>query len=276
MIRLAVRCPPEAADRVLAELLELSPAGVEEAHGEDWAEFAIYGAEGELPDLGAVTAITDDGKLEVSAKPVPEDWADRWQRFHKPVTVAGRLYVRPPWAPPPRDELIDLVIDPGQGFGTGAHPTTRLCLELLCDLADEGPPTGPLADWGTGSGVLAIAASRLGWSPVRACDHDPAAVEEATRNAAENGVAVEVIRADVRSGGPPAAPSVVANLVSPLLEIVAQRMSAGEIEVPGQLVASGILAPEADRVAGAFAAAGLAESARRTAGDWSAIRLYRR
>ena len=79
---------------------------------------------------------------------------------------------------------IDLVIDPGQAFGTGAHHTTRLCLELLLELE----PAGAFADWGCGSGVLAIAAARLGWAPVLACDSDPAAVEATRENAAVNGV----------------------------------------------------------------------------------------
>ena len=164
MIRLAVRVPRAAAEIVLAELLELSPAGLEETDvSEGVVEYALYGAEGELPDLPALQAAAGDALVDVSTSVVPDDWADRWKAWHRPVDVAWRfrrLRVRPPWEEALAEESgIDLVIDPGQAFGTGAHHTTRLCLELLLEL----DPGGPLADWGSGSGVLAIAAARLGY-----------------------------------------------------------------------------------------------------------------
>ena len=96
---------------------------------------------------------------------MPDDWADRWQDFHKPLLVGERLWLRPSWEEP-REGAIDLVVDPGRAFGTGAHPTTRLCLELLLELEQAGEAHGPLTDLGTGSGVLAIAAAKLGWNPV--------------------------------------------------------------------------------------------------------------
>ncbi len=164
MIRLAVRVPRAAAEIVLAELLELSPAGLEETDvSEGVVEYALYGAEGELPDLPALQAAAGDALVDVSTSVVPDDWADRWKAWHRPVDVAWRfrrLRVRPPWEEALAvEEGIDLVIDPGQAFGTGAHHTTRLCLELLLEL----DPEGALADWGSGSGVLAIAAARLGY-----------------------------------------------------------------------------------------------------------------
>lgn len=98
MIRLAVRCGPAAAERVLAELLQLAPGGVEEEQGPGWVEYAIYGAEGELPDLGAVEAVAGDEPIEVSSAEVPDDWGDRWRDFHRPVQVAGgRVVIRPSW-----------------------------------------------------------------------------------------------------------------------------------------------------------------------------------
>ena len=163
MIRLAVRCPPAQADLVLAELTVLAPNGVEEERGPGYVEYAIYGGEGELPELGELDAVVGEGRIEVSSTEIPDDWADRWRDFHKPLLVGERLWLRPSWEPA-REGTIDVVVDPGQAFGTGAHPTTRLCLEFLLELAAAGEASGPLTDLGTGSGVLAIAAAKLGWT----------------------------------------------------------------------------------------------------------------
>ncbi len=126
----------------------------------------------------------------VSGREVPDGWEERWKRFHSPVLVAERIWVRPPWEEPlDRADVIDLVIDPGRAFGTGAHPTTRLCLELLVGLAGEGSP-GSLCDLGCGSGVLSIGAARLGFAPVVALDADRLAVEATALNAGANGVSL--------------------------------------------------------------------------------------
>ena len=190
MIRLAVRCRAELAEPVLAELLELAPGGVEEERGEGWVEYAIYGPPGEVPAVPELRAAAGEGLVEISATEIPDDWADRWRDFHEPVSIAGgRIVVRPSWEAAPSDEsLVDIVVDPGQAFGTGAHATTRMCLELLLELADTGEASGPLADLGTGSGVLAIAAAKLGFAPVSGCDSEPAALDAAAHNAASNGV----------------------------------------------------------------------------------------
>ncbi|HEX8690398.1 MAG TPA: 50S ribosomal protein L11 methyltransferase, partial [Solirubrobacterales bacterium] len=220
MIRLAVRCAPEQAELVLAELVVLAPNGVEEERGRDYVEYAIYGGEGELPELGEVVAAAGEGLVEVVATEVPDDWADRWQDFHKPLLIGGRLWLRPSWEAA-REDAIDLVVDPGQAFGTGAHPTTRLCLELLLELAEAGEANGALADLGTGSGVLAIAAAKLGWAPVHGYDHEQAAVEAAAANAQSNGVTAGFECTNLRAGLPELAPTVVANLTAPVLTAVA-------------------------------------------------------
>ena len=124
MIRLAVRAPPEHADRVLAELLELAPGGVEEERGETYVEFAIYGPPGEVPDLGELQAAAGGGLVDVTTTSVPDDWADRWTDFHRPIEVRGRIGVRPSWWDA-KEGLIDVVVDPGRAFGTGGHPTTE-------------------------------------------------------------------------------------------------------------------------------------------------------
>ena len=272
MIRLAIRCPADRAEHVLAELLELAPNGVEEDHDGDWVEYAIYGAPGELPALPELEAAAGSGLVAVTSTEVPDDWADRWRDFHEPVLIGGRVWVRPSWAPPAPEGAVDVIVDPGQAFGTGAHATTRMCIELLLRLAADGRAAGSLADLGTGSAVLAIVAARLGWDPVLALDRELPALEAATANARLNGVALEVRRADVRQEAPPAVGTVVANLTAPLLLAVAEALD----PPPGALVCSGALAAEADEVNAAFAARGLRESARREDGDWAAMTFLKR
>lgn len=270
MVRLAVRVRREDAELVLAELLELAPSGVEEADvGGDVVEYAVYGAPGEVPELPDLRAAAGGALVEVVTTEVADDWADRWRAFHRPIEVAGRLYVRPPWEPA-RDGLLDVVIDPGQAFGTGAHHTTRLCLELL---AEQEPAAGDgVMDLGCGSGVLAIAAAKLGWSPVAGIDHELESVRATAENAAVNGVEVDVRRFDLVRGGPaPTAPTVLANLLRPLLLCVARAGFDGE--PPRTLIASGLLAHEADEVAAAFARHGLREADRRHGGEWAALLL---
>ncbi len=278
MIRLAIRVARADAEIALAELLELAPAGVEEIDRGDTIEYAVYGAPGELPALPDLRAAAGEAFVDLTTTEVADDWASRWREFHKPVTVGGRLHVRPPWSAPVGATdagagLIDIVIDPNQAFGTGAHHTTRLCLEALLALA----PGGPLVDLGCGSGVLAIAAARLGWGPVLAIDHEHEAVIAARENTVVNGVPhVEVRHGDLLHGGGPApsAPTVVANLLRPLLEHVARVGFEGE--PPNVLVASGLLRAEADGIAAAFAAGhGLHERSRRESGEWAALVLAR-
>jgi ribosomal protein L11 methyltransferase len=268
VIRLAVRCRPEQAELVLAELAVLAPNGVEEERAAGYVEYAIYGGDGELPDVGLLEAVAGEALVEVSASEVPDDWADRWQDFHRPLLVGGRLWLRPSWEAP-REGALDVVVDPGQAFGTGAHPTTRLCLELLLAVERSDGAQGSLSDLGTGSGVLAIAAAKLGWGPVAAFDHETAALEAAAANAAANGVALELGRVNLREVLPELAPTVIANLTAPLLRSVAERLRGRE--PPARLICSGALRSEAGDVSSAFAAAGLAEREVRSEGDWAAI-----
>ena len=264
MIRLALRVRREEAEVALAELLALAPGGVEEVDLGDRVEYAIYGAPGELPALPDLEAAAGDALVEVRTTEVADDWAERWKAFHRPVDL-GPLRVRPPWDEP-REGALDLVIDPGQAFGTGGHATTRLCLELLLDLE----PGGPFADLGCGSGVLAIAAAKLGWEPVAALDFDPLAVDATRENAAVNGVELEAGRWDLRERPAPAAPVVAANLLRPLL------LELRFTEPPQCLIASGLLIAEADEAASHLSAAhGLVERRRISAGEWSALLLER-
>jgi ribosomal protein L11 methyltransferase len=293
LIRLAVRCVPELAEQVLAELTVLAPNGVEEERGRDYVEYAIYGGEGELPELGEIEAAAGGGLVELVATTVPDDWADRWQDFHKPLLVGSRLWLRPSWEEP-REDTIDVVVDPGQAFGTGAHPTTRLCLELLLELEEADEASGPLVDLGTGSGVLAIAAAKLGWDPVVGYDHEPASIEAATANAAANEVSASFKLTNLREGLPLLAPTVVANLPAPVLKTVAEPPASDEggrgrgrrslpavappspPPSPATLACSGLLPSELDDIAATFAPTGLSEVDRRQDGDWAALLLRRR
>ncbi len=266
MIRLALRVRRADADIVLAELLELAPGGVEETDEGELVEFAVYGAPGELPALPDLRAAAGAAFVDVRSREIPDDWYDGWKQFHRPIVVGERLRVRPPWEEPAdAAHLIDIVIDPGQAFGTGGHHTTRLCLELMLGVE----PRGALADLGCGSGVLAIAGAELGWAPVHAVDHEAPAVAAAQANAAANGVDVQVARLDLRTAPPPRAATVVANLLAPLLLGLADSL----LELPETLIVGGLLLAEADPIAAAFAQRGMVERDRRTGGDWAALTL---
>jgi ribosomal protein L11 methyltransferase len=258
---------------VLAELVQLAPGGVEEEAGPGWVEYAIYGAEGELPDLGEVEAAAGDDLVEITSEKVPDDWADRWRDFHEPTVLAGgRVVIRPDWHASPEPNALDVVIDPGQAFGTGAHPTTRMCVELLVRLADEGNASGALVDLGTGSAVLAIVAAKLGWSPVLGVDHELPAIVAAGENAGANGVEMTFERKNLRAEPAPAAPTMVANLTAPVLRDVASNIA----QAPERLILSGLLTEEAQGVADEFRVHGLEVAERLDSGDWSALLLTRR
>ncbi len=272
MLRLALRVPREQAELVLAELLELAPSGVEESEPEPGIiEYAVYGAPGELPALPELTACVgaeaDSGAamIQVRTEEIPDDWAVRWRSFHRPLVLDGRLTVRPPWEPPGATP-VDVIIDPGQAFGTGAHATTRLCLELLLDTPG---PREMLIDVGCGSGVLAIVAARLGWEPVLALDYDPAAVTATRENAAANDVTLEVLEFDLRDDQVPDCQLAVANVLAAPL----RAWAATQRRFPAQLILSGLLVEEADLVAAAFAARGGVVQERRHRSEWAALRM---
>jgi ribosomal protein L11 methyltransferase len=278
LIRLALRCRAPEAEPVLAQLLELAPAGVEEVSEPDGlagvVEYAVYGAPGELPELGQLQAMAGGALVELRSERVPDDGGERWKRFYHPLLIGGRLYVRPPWErPAERGSVTEVVIDPGRAFGTGTHDTTAMCLELLLETAPAPrifARRRSFCDLGCGSGVLAIAAARLGFEPVLAVDLEQSAIEESGRNARLNYVELELRRLDLRHGRCPNADVVCANLTTALLEqVAASWANAGER--PGELVASGFLGAEIERIGKALEPAGL--SVRRTLarGDWGAL-----
>ncbi len=267
MIRLAVRVSREQAELVLAELLELAPGGVEETDITGAVvEYAVYGAPGELPALPDLKAAAGGALVEISTSEIADDWSDRWREFHRPLVLGDQLTVRPPWGPRGQTAL-DVVIDPGQAFGTGAHATTRLCLGLML----RRPAQGSFVDVGCGSGVLAIVAAKLGWEPVLALDNDPAAVQATIDNAARNEVALDVRLFDLRAEQVPDCDFGAANVLARPL----RAWAASQRRLPPALILSGLLVEEADGVAGAFALRRMLERERRELDGWAALRLAR-
>jgi ribosomal protein L11 methyltransferase len=178
-------------------MLELFPEGFEEVERDEGVELAAYtdarGEERLWHVFGGAQSVD-----------IADGWEDRWRSFHRPVEI-GRLWVGPPWETP-AEGLVAVVVDPGRAFGTGAHPTTRLCLELLQLLEPR-----PLLDVGCGSGVLSIAAALLGFAPVLGVDVETAAIDATLANARANGVTVEALL--VAPGGSlPAADVCVCNI----------------------------------------------------------------
>jgi ribosomal protein L11 methyltransferase len=295
VIRLAVRVSIEQAELVLAELLELAPAGVEEVPvGAEMVEYAVYGAPGELPSLPDLRAVAGGALVEISTSEIADNWQERWKQFHHPILIESpgvrgsheyvvpALHVRPPWEAPSTygdGPVCEIVIDPGQAFGTGAHASTRMCLELLMELARSDESRGALLDVGTGSGVLAIAAAGLGFDPVLGLDHERESVQAARENAIINAVELEVRDFDLRTqplpwldraDGPDSGIVVLANLLRPLLLDLASTMATA----PAHLIASGLLREEVDEVVGAFGQRlGLRERERRASGEWAAVWL---
>lgn len=246
---MAVRVPLERAEEARALMLDLAPEGFEERERGTEVELAAYtDAHGGSRIARAFGAAQEDD--------VPADWGERWRTFHRPAR-AGPFWVGPSWEGAPGD-AIPIVIDPGLAFGTGAHATTRLCLELLAEV-----PKGSLLDAGCGSGVLSIAAAKLGFSPVHAIDDDPFAVETTLGNARVNGVTVNATAGDVTQLPLPSVDLAIANIAIETVELLAARLDARE------LVASGYLQRNAPSTPGWTAVE------RRTLDGWAADRLRR-
>ena len=206
-----------------------APAGFEEHTDADTTELAVY-----VDDEG-VDAIRE-AFPQATVEAVEGGWEDRWKEFHRPVVVGG-LWVGPPWIEPPTDRPT-VVVDPGRAFGTGAHPTTRACIEALSRLE-----RGSLLDAGCGSGVVAVAAARLGFEPVHAVDLDEVAVDVAAATARLNDVAVEVSPADVLRDPLVSSDVVVANIELPVVEQLLERLDARHAVTSGYFASERPSAP---------------------------------
>lgn len=222
--------PAAEAEIARARILELAPGGFEEVEHSNEIELAVYADEHGEAALRAAFEVVSSSEIEPG-------WDERWREFHRPVE-AGGLWIGPPWEEMPPD-ATGVVIDPGRAFGTGAHPTTRACVELLA--AEE---RGSVLDAGCGSGVLAVAAVRLGFGPVVAVDLDPAAVACTRDNADRNGVVLDSRLADVLRDELPASDVVVANIELVTVETLLPRLPAR------RAITSGYLANEAPTALG--------------------------
>jgi len=206
-----------------------------------------------------------------------EDWAEAWKAHYHPVRIGQRLLIQPRWlAPQARPGDLVITLDPGMAFGTGTHPTTQLCLEALEDLTQPGAKA---LDLGCGSGILAIAAARLGAAHVLALDIDPTAVRIAAENAAANGVADRIT---AQEGSLESLVGSARRFDLAAVNILARTIIAmcdnhlGDVVRPGGLaIFSGIIADQADDVEAALRRTGLEPYARRQQGDWVLIEARR-
>jgi ribosomal protein L11 methyltransferase len=197
-----------------------------------------------------------EGVQVASLQPLPEqDWVRITQAQFAPVSITPAFWVVPSWHAPPAEARTVIRLDPGLAFGTGTHPTTRLCLRWIADHAGvRGPGWSRVLDYGCGSGILAIAAALHGARGVDAVDIDPAAVTATSANALANGVAVHAALPDAAVG---LYPLVLANILATPLKLLAPLL-AGHLAAGGALVLAGILERQAGELQAAYGAAGLA------------------
>ncbi len=221
LIKVSTQVPLARAEEARALAVELAPGGFEETETGATLTVSFYVDLGELERIRAAFPV-------VSESPVQVGWEDGWRAFHRPVR-AGGIWIGPPWESPDPGEPA-VVIDPGRAFGTGAHPTTRLCIDLLARAE-----RGSLLDVGCGSGVLSIAAARLGFDPITAVDNDPVAVETTNANAAANGVVVDASVLDGESDELPRTDVAVANVLLAPVEKILTRLEAPTAITSGYL-----------------------------------------
>ena len=221
--------PAGAAEEARTALLDLVPEGFEEVERAGGVELAAYVDPAREP---AIRAAFPDAVGEA----VEPGWEERWRDFHRPIRV-GPLWIGPPWRIPDAGALA-VVIDPGLAFGTGAHPSTRLCLEFLLEA-----PLGAVVDLGCGSGVLAVAAAKLGFGPVRAVDLDPRAVAAARANARANAVSIEVELEDALTAAACPVDLVLANITLDAVRSVGSSLAAERVLTAGYLAAESLEIP---------------------------------
>ena len=266
MRQVALTVRADALEAVLDRLLPLVPQGVHEAPAADGAiALDVYGPG---PSLEELKAAGGDALLGAAQGEAPDDAAERRLLALSALPPVAGVVVRPSGSPAPGPGVLDVVIDsPGGAFGSGTHPTTVMCLQLLMALE----PGGAFADLGCGTGVLAITAALRGWRPVLGIDHEALGVEAARANAGRNGVELELAHADLLTLDPPAAPTVSANVPPAVHEHVAARLPA---EV-SRLIVSGVAQDAIDGVTAGYERAGLSREGALSEGGWAAALLVR-
>jgi ribosomal protein L11 methyltransferase len=227
--------------------------------------------------LGMITPVPTPTYKQIA----DQNWMEAWKQNYKPILIGQRLLILPAWLESPEPERIPIKIDPGMAFGTGTHPTTQLCLELM-ELSTDNRPLTTVIDVGCGSGILSIAALKLGATKVLGVDIDIESVKNSRENADTNGIGDELILGhgsvtDVLSGNfqIKSAPLVVANILAPIIIRLFNVGLAELVEPNGEIILSGILAHQAENIIEAAQAKGLKRSVQHQMGDWVAISLKR-
>jgi ribosomal protein L11 methyltransferase len=263
VLELTLRVAGGDLEEVLDAILPRLPGGVHLREADDTVEVRIATEPG-TPGEEELRALAGSRLIELTGAEVSEDWRQRRLSRYQPLVVAERFLVRPDWAPPSADpDLTEIVLGQSAAFGTATHPTTQACLAALA----EAEPHGSLADYGCGTGVLSIAAAKLGWSPVLAVDVNEPSLAATAANAARNGVEIEARRVDLAAEPPAPARTIVANVPPEVhLALAGQLLTA-----PALLIASGFRPGEQDAVAEAWAAHGLRVRDEVRAQDWSLL-----
>jgi ribosomal protein L11 methyltransferase len=267
MREVVLSVPASALEDVLDRLLPLVPGGVRERPvGADNLELRMRGET--VPELAQLRSALGPLPHQIREHEVSDDWRERRLAEYSSDVIGGRIVVRPPWAPAPDPDLIDVVLAESSAFGSGMHPTTRACLELLLELE----PVGSFADLGCGSGVLAIVAARLGWGPLVAVDVQALSVQTARDNAKRNGTEIEIDVADLLRVRAPTADGFAANVPAAVHASVVSRWRAAAPEV-GLL--SGFGEGEADAVIAGYEQWGLRERRRLAREGWVVAEVRR-
>lgn len=257
-------------EAALDRLLPILPGGVRELSRRRSVELVARGDD--LPSAAELRAALGRLRAELSERTASDDWRERRLADHRPLLVGGRVLIREDWAPGAAaiglgPDAIEIVLGAGSAFGTGSHPTTRTCVELLLGAA----PGGAFVDLGCGTGVLAILAARLGWTPVTAIDLAGEAAVSAAANAFANGVDVAVHQADITvDGAVPPAHGIAANVPASVHVALAGVLAPGSARM---LIVSGFGEQEADGVLSAYGRRGLKVEQRRDADGWTIARL---
>ena len=227
--------------------------------------------------LGMITPVPTPVYKQIA----DQNWMEAWKQHYKPILIGQRLLILPAWLESPEPTRVPIKIDPGMAFGTGTHPTTQLCLELM-EVSTDHRPLTTVIDIGCGSGILSIAALKLGATKVLGVDIDIESVKNSRENADTNGVGEELLLGqgsvtEVLSGSFQfkSAPLVVANILAPIIIRLFDAGLADLVEPNGEIILSGILAHQAENVIEAAQAKGLKRNDQRQIADWVAISLKR-
>jgi ribosomal protein L11 methyltransferase len=267
MREVVLRVPASALEDVLDRLLPIVPGGVRERPlGAHNVELRMRGDT--VPELTALTSALGPLPHQIREHEVSDDWRERRLAEYSSDVIGGRIVVRPPWAPAPEPGLIDVVLAESSAFGSGMHPTTRACLELLLELE----PDGSFADLGCGSGVLAIVAARLGWGPLVAVDVQPLSVQTARENAERNGTEIEIDVVDLLRVPAPLADGFAANVPAAVHASIVSRWRAA---APTAGLLSGFGEGEADAVIAGYERCGLWEYRRLAREGWVVAEVRR-